>query len=405
MAHPPLRPTRSSSGFERWLLRRTLAARGNPPIEVTLWDGSVTPAPEDVAEARVRLNEPSVLRDLVLRADPGLPEAYVDGRLEVEGELVRLIEALYRAGGASRWMHPLGRLIGFASALRRHGHARENVHSHYDVGNDFYRLWLDEQLLYTCAYFPTQETGLEAAQIAKMDHVCRKLDLRPGERVVEAGCGWGSLALHMAEHFGVSVRAFNLSHEQIGYAREQARRRGLDGRVEFIEDDSRNISGRYDAFMSVGMLEHMGKRDFRTLSHVIERSLEPHGRGLIHSIGRVRAQPMSVWIEREIFPGAYIPALKEMMDVFEPNRLAVLDVENLRLHYARTLELWLERFEKASDRIEQMFDAHFVRTWRMYLSISIASFRVGGCQLFQIVFSRQANDAIPWTRAGVYRER
>ncbi len=394
---------RSSSAFERSLVRRTLAARGNPPISVVLWDGTELTPPGERIEARVLVKHPSVLRALAIRPDPGLPEAYVDGRLEVEGEVVRLIETLYRAGGPTPvWMHPLGGLIGWLNALRRRGHATQNIYSHYDVGNEFYELWLDEKLLYTCGYFPTRECGLEEAQVAKMDLVCRKVALRPGETVVEAGCGWGSLALHMAEHYGVLVRAFNLSQEQICYAREAARRRGLQSRVEFVEDDYRNITGRYDAFVSVGMLEHVGKRDFATLSDVIERSLEPHGRGLIHSIGRAKSQPMSVWIEREIFPGAYIPSLKEIIEIFEPHRLAVLDVENLRLHYARTLEHWLDRFEKAADRVESMYDARFVRTWRMYLSSSVATFRVGSCQLYQIVFTRQTNNLIPWTRPGAF---
>jgi cyclopropane-fatty-acyl-phospholipid synthase len=301
------------------------------------------------------------------------------------------------------WTHPLGRLIGLWNALRRRGHPRDNIYAHYDLGNDFYKLWLDDQLLYTCAYFPTPDVSLEEAQIGKMDHICRKLDLRPGERVVEAGCGWGSLALHMAEHYGVHVRAFNLSHEQIAYAREHAERRGLARQVEFVEDSYKSIAGVYDAFVSVGMLEHVGLKDFPVLGNQIERCLEPHGRGLIHSIGRAHSQPMSVWMEREIFPGACIPSLKQILEVLEPNRMAVLDVENLRLHYARTLEHWLDRFEKSVDRIESMYDSRFVRVWRMYLSSSIASFRVGSCQLYQIVFTRQNNNAVRWTRAGVYQ--
>src|SRR5690606_24874192 len=143
--------------------------------------------------------------------------------------------------------------------------SRDNVYHHYDIGNEFYRLWLDEQLAYTCAYFPEPEVSLEAAQVAKFDHVCRKLNLRPGERVVEAGCGWGALALHMAREYGVTVRAYNVSREQIAYARRRAQEEGLADRVEFVEDDWRNVTGRYDAFVSVGMLEHVGKHNYRKL--------------------------------------------------------------------------------------------------------------------------------------------
>jgi cyclopropane-fatty-acyl-phospholipid synthase len=257
---------------------------------------------------------------------------------------------------------------------------------------------------YTCAYFSEPELTLEAAQLAKLDHVCRKLQLKPGESVVEAGCGWGGLALHMAERYGVSVRAFNLSHEQVAYARKRAAEVGLSCRVEFVEDDYRNVSGKYDAFVSVGMLEHVGLENYSALGRVIDRSLTPLGRGLIHSIGRNVPQPFDPWSDARIFPGAYAPSLREMLGVLEPCRFSVLDVENLRLHYARTLEHWLERFEGAVDKVAHMFDDTFVRMWRLYLAASIATFRLGGLQLFQVVFTRESNNRIPWTRDHLYRD-
>lgn len=394
---------RPPTGFERWAIRRLLTLRGRPPISVILWNGEEVYASGAEPVARVRLCEPGVLRALIRNPDLALGEAYADGRVEVEGDLVRLIEAVFR--GQERqpsWLRPLTRLWGARPRRNPRRRARQNIHHHYDIGNDFYRLWLDENLQYTCAYFPAPDASLEEAQLAKMDHVCRKVALQPGLRVVEAGCGWGSLALHMAERYGVRVRAYNISGEQIRYAREEARRRGLADRVEFVEDDYRNITGRYDVFVSVGMLEHVGKTHYGTLARVIDRCLEPEGRGLVHSIGRSRAQRMNAWIERYIFPGAYIPSLREMMDVFEPRNLAVLDVENLRLHYAKTLEHWLDRFEKVADRVEAAFDRRFVRMWRLYLASSNASFRAGSCHLYQIVFSRAANNHIPWTREHVY---
>ena len=207
-------------------------------------------------------------------------DAYMDGRIEVEGDLVRFLEAIYLAmehpqppaSGirklASKWMD-------LAQDNSRHG-SRNNIHRHYDLGNDFYKLWLDEQLLYTCAYFPTPSSTLEHAQIAKMDHVCRKLRLQPGETVVEAGCGWGALALHMAREYGVSVKAYNVSHEQIAFARERARAEGLSHRVEYIEDDYRAISGKFDVFVSVGMLEHVGLDHFPEFSEIIHRTHRRH---------------------------------------------------------------------------------------------------------------------------------
>ncbi len=370
---------------------------------MVLWNGvEVVSGPSPVA--RVEIRDPQVLVHLVLRPDPGLARAYEEGRLGVEGDLLRLIEALFRAEGPGpSWPQTLRRLADRRprSSRRR---ARRNVHHHYDLGNDFYRLWLGQRMVYSCGYFPTQEATLEEAHLAKLEHVCRKLALRPGERVVEVGCGWGSLALHMAEHFGVRVRAFEISSEQIAYAREEARRRGLERLVEFVEDDYRSIRAPCDALVSVGMLPHVGKGRYRRLSRVIDRCLEPNGRGLIDTIGRHRPKPLSPWLEQRIFPGAYPPSLSEMMLIFEPRDFAVLDVENLRLHYARTTEHWLDRFEKVADQVEAMFDQRFVRAWRLYLASTCAAFRTGDIHLYQVLFSRAGNDRIPWTRAGVYEQ-
>jgi cyclopropane-fatty-acyl-phospholipid synthase len=206
----------------------------------------------------------------------------------------------------------------------------------------------------------------------------------------------------MAERYGVTVRAFNLSREQIAFARRRAEAEGLSQRIEFVEDDYRNAAGQYDAFVSVGMLEHVGLENFEELGRVIDRALTPTGRGLIHSIGRNLAQPLDPWTEKRIFPGAYPPSLRQMMDIFEPSGLSVLDVENLRLHYARTLEHWLERYEAAADKVCAMFDNRFVRMWRMYLAGSVATFRIGGLQLFQIVFARGSDNTVPWTREHLY---
>jgi cyclopropane-fatty-acyl-phospholipid synthase len=277
--------------------------------------------------------------------------------------------------------------------------ARDNVHTHYDLGNEFYKLWLDRRLVYTCAYFPTPESTLEDAQVAKMDLVCRKLQLRPGERVVEAGCGWGALALFMAKHYGVSVTAFNVSTEQIAYARARAREEGLDDRVEFVEDDYRNVKGQFDVFVSVGMLEHVGKADYVTFGDVIDRTLSPSGRGLLHFIGRNQPAPLNPWIRRRIFPGAYPPALREVCEaVLEPSGFSILDVENLRLHYAKTLEHWRQRYNDSRAQVMQMFDEAFARAWQLYLAGSQAAFATGSMQLFQVVFARGTTNDIPWTR-------
>ncbi len=387
------------------LLRFMLRSLGEPPVRVSLWNGeTVAPASGDpVAHVRIA-NRASLLK---LLADPELQfgECFCEGSVEVEGDLVGLLETLIRALSETASSAPAPRRIIERLRRRRANTAagsRRNIQHHYDLGNAFYQLWLDRQMSYTCAYFPSREMTLEEAQIAKMDHVCRKLRLQPGEKVVEAGCGWGALALHMATRYGVQVTAFNISREQIGYANERARALGAQGRVEFIEDDYRSIRGRFDAFVSVGMLEHVGRENYQELGGLIDRVLERDGRGLIHSIGHLRPDPLNAWIEKRIFPGAYPPSLREILGILEPHRFSVLDVENLRLHYALTLEHWLRRFDAARERVREMYDERFVRAWRFYLCGAQAAFRAGEMQLFQVLFARGRSNRVPWTRAHLH---
>ena len=374
------------------ILRDHLASTG---LRLRFWDGAeLLPDGEPVATLLVK-DRPTLLR-LIWDPEMHFGDAYASGHVQLEGDLEAALETVYRG-----WREaPGGRLRVALASLARFGSDQRDIHHHYDIGNDFYRLWLDRELVYTCAYFPTPDATLEDAQTAKLDLVCRKAGLRPGQRVVEAGCGWGALALHMARRYGVTVKAYNVSREQIRYARARARAEGLDGRVEFIEDDFGAIRGPADAFVSVGMIEHAGRGRYRELGAVIDRCLLPHGRGLLHFIGRTRPRPLNPWIRRRIFPGAYPPTLAEVTEnVLAPFDLATLDVENLRLHYEKTLAHWARRFEAAAREVAAMFDERFVRMWRLYLLGSQASFAAGSLQLYQIAFARGGSNAIPWTRA------
>jgi cyclopropane-fatty-acyl-phospholipid synthase len=384
--------------IEAWLVGR-LAHRLHPaPLRFVLGShaaGAGSPV------ATLRFADARAALGLLLDPEVHLGDAYADGRIEIEGDLVAALECAYRAlagcgPGVLAWLSLLARY-----SLRR---SRQNVHRHYDLGNDFYRLWLDRELVYTCAYFETRETDLESAQVAKHELVCRKVGLRPGQRVVEAGCGWGGLALHMARRHGVSVTACNVSREQVAWARARAESEGLGDRVRFVEADYRELDGRYDVFVSVGMLEHVGLRGYGDLARVIDRCLDPErGRGLLHFIGRDWPCPLNGWIRRRIFPGAYAPSLDQVVrHVMIPARLSVLDVENLRLHYALTLEHWRRRYERAVAAGQVEFDERFRRAWRLYLAGSQAAFATGDLQLFQVTFARRSDDRIPWTRAELY---
>jgi cyclopropane-fatty-acyl-phospholipid synthase len=401
---PPHAHTRDAA-FDRWLLARLYEHLGRPPVEFAVRGGARAGAEAAAAVARVTFDSRATLLSTLIDPPLRFGDAYSAGRVDIAGNLVELLETVYRAGRSSgRRAPPLRRVI---SALHRphlntFAGSRDNIHHHYDIGNDFYSLWLGSTMAYTCAYYPTPAATLDEAQTAKMDHVCRKLRLRPGESVVEAGCGWGTLALHMARRYGVRVRAFNISHEQVAYARARALREGLGDRIEYVEDDYRNISGHYDAFVSVGMLEHVGLRNYTTLGDIARRCLGGRGRGLIHTIGRNQPAPLQPWIEKRIFPGGYPPTLSQMGRIFEPWDLSILDVENLRLHYAQTLRHWLSLFEGAGERVRAMFDEKFVRMWRLYLAGSVAGFSTGSLQLFQVVFAPGESNDVPLTRAHLY---
>lgn len=408
-------PARAGGGtgavlaLERRLLAWLLRMAGTPPINLCLWDGSLVGPAQ--AEHTVTLRDRAALYALLRNPNMAFGDLYASGRLRVSGRLDDFLTRLYpclERGRQSQpaWLAALWRDRAPKGASEQD--ARLNIHHHYDLGNAFYRLWLDTAAMqYTCAYFEQPDFTLEQAQLAKLEHVCRKLRLRPGQTVVEAGCGWGGLARYMARYYGVRVQAFNISGEQITWAREQARREGLDDRITYIEDDYRNIgtgaaSQRCDAFVSVGMLEHVGPENYQALSAAIRRVLAPTGIGLIHTIGRNRPAPINGWIERRIFPGSYVPSPVELMRLFEDGGFSVLDVENLRLHYADTLRHWHDRFQAHREQIRADYDDTFVRAWELYLAGSTAAFQAGTLQLFQVVFAPADSNVVPRHRRDLY---
>jgi len=394
------------NALDRWLVKKMLDVVGNPPVRISLWDGvEVTPFCKNPVAIMTYCDRGALFKTII---DPELHwgDLYCTGRVMFEGDMAEFMQVIYLGISSKEKIGFLRKSVlwlGHRNIFNSYDKAKENIYHHYDIGNNFYKLWLDkEEMQYTCAYFPRDNMTLEEAQIAKLHHICQKLNLKPGDNVVEAGCGWGGLARFMARHYGVKVTAYNISKEQIKYARQRAEEEGLYDQVEFVLDDYRNIHGQYDVFVSVGMLEHVAKRDYQELGGVIKRCLKPEGRGLIHSIGRIISGPMNAWIERRIFPGACPPTLSEMMSIFEPNELVTLDIENIRLHYSKTLEMWRQRYEQHKEEIAEMMDEKFVRAWGLYLSGSLAAFNVGELQLFQVVFAHVENNNVPRSRRHVY---
>lgn len=396
-------PRRSLSG-------RTVAAllqrAGNPAIALELPSGERVAGDSGTAVAVFRVADAAALLRLIAAPEGQFGELYAAGRLTLAaGDLVAGLREILQAqppGGRRslleywQWQWARRRDHGLARA-RRHAAA------HYDLGNEFYRQWLDGTLSYTCAYFASPTATLLEAQVAKLDHVCRKANLQAGAEVIELGAGWGSLALHAASRYGARVRAYNVSREQLAFARHRAREAGLQERVQFIEGDWREATGRCDALLSVGMLEHVGPTHYAELGRLARRLLRPDGTGVIHTIGRVIPEPVDGWIQRHVFPGTYVPSAGELMQVFEPAGLAVLDLENLRPHYARTLGFWLANYRRVLPHVAATRGEFFARLWELYLAGSCAAFEAGRMQLYQVVFGDPASPRLPWTRDHLYR--
>lgn len=394
--------------FVARLTRNLLRRVGDPAITMLLWTGESVTTCEREPIAQLIIADRSTLMRLFFDPELQFGEGFSEGRIQVRGDLVRFMEEVNRCEAALASSPMLRAPLRSARAVARYSSrtgSRDNIHHHYDISNDFYSWWLGKTMAYTCAYFPTADATLDEAQVAKMDHVCRKLRLRAGERVIEAGCGWGSLAIHMASKYGAKVTALNISREQLAYARQRAKAEGVADRVDFVEADYRDMEkfgGNYDAFVSVGMLEHVNRHDYASLGHGVVKCLNDGGRGLIHSIGRNRPARLNAWITTRIFPGAHAPSIGEMMRIFESADHSVMDVENLRAHYSRTLHDWRTGFSQHLDAVRERFDERFVRMWELYLCCSEAAFNTGDLQLFQILFAPRRSSFAPWTRADVY---
>ncbi len=276
--------------------------------------------------------------------------------------------------------------------------ARRNVAHHYDLSRQLYELFLDRDLQYSCAYYESPGDTLEQAQENKKRHVTAKLCLKPGQTVLDIGSGWGGLALHLATDSGVAVTGVTLSQEQLKAAAERARSVGLDGRVRFLLQDYREVTGPFDRVVSVGMLEHVGVRHYGEFFSKVRDLLAEDGVALVHAIGKM-SPPSSTgpWLRKYIFPGAYTPALSEVLAAVERQGLWVTDIEVLRLHYAETLREWDRRFQANRARVAALYDERFCRMWEFYLAACEAVFRHGSGMVFQLQLARR-RDAVPWTR-------
>lgn len=374
-------------------------------FSVRFWDGEEASFGNGAPDFIIDLKTKEALKSILGRGATGFREEYVSGNIDIAGDL----QAMMRLGAGetiqgirlSPWMKSilLFRGICARNSLKR---SRSNIARHYDLGNNFYEQYLDQSMAYSCAYFRNENDTLEQAQQQKYEHICRKLMLSEGETVVDIGCGWGGFLVYAAKKFGVRGVGCTLSEYQAEYAKDIVASAGLGKSIDILLEDYRNLKGRFDKFISVGMFEHVGKDFIPTFMKKAKHLLEPGGIGLLHTIGKERASTGDPWTLKYIFPGGYIPVLDEIVHEMGVNRLVPIDIENLRTHYAATLDEWAKRFEMNVDRIRQSFDEGFVRMWRMYLNGCAAIFRWGDLRLYQIVFTNGLNNSLPLTRDHLY---
>ncbi|HEY4191684.1 MAG TPA: cyclopropane-fatty-acyl-phospholipid synthase family protein [Mesorhizobium sp.] len=345
-------------------------------------------------------------RAITLHPTLAIPEAYMDEELDfIEGDVLSFLHLIYNNIGISWTDSTWGRLLNSARMTARplqqwntERRSKRNVERHYDLSGELYKLFLDEDMQYSCAYFERPDMTLEEAQLAKKRHLAAKLSIKPGQNILDIGCGWGGLALYLAKNFESDVLGVTLSTEQHQVANDRIRAQGLEDHVHIELRDYRDLSERFDRIVSVGMFEHVGVTQYRTFFDKCATLLKPDGVMVLHTIGRT-APPTttSAFIRKHIFPGGYIPALSEVTPHIERSGLAVTDVEILRLHYADTLKHWRERFMANRDKVKEIYDERFCRMWEFYLCGSEASFRWQDLVVFQIQLTRK-NDVLPMTR-------
>ncbi|MCL6611089.1 MAG: cyclopropane-fatty-acyl-phospholipid synthase family protein [Peptococcaceae bacterium] len=334
-------------------------------------------------------------------------EAYVDGIIDFEGDLeevIRIVDQnreLAVRKGIKKKLSSAVRTVGSTVSKQAQ---KKNIQHHYDLGNDFFALWLDETMSYSCAYFREPGDSLTQAQIQKIDLILRKLQLKAGERLLDIGCGWGWLIIRAARQYNVGALGITLSEEQYAAVKERIKEQGLSGLVE-VEmlnylDLPENL--QFDKIVSVGMFEHVGRDNLGRYMEKVSRLLVPGGLSMLHTITGTGEHPVNSWIDRYIFPGGYIPSLRETVWLLPQYDFHLLHAESLRMHYAMTLDRWYQNFVGHIDEVRDKFGEKFVRMWSLYLRGCAASFRVSGLNVYQLLFSKGLNNNLPLTLEGVY---
>ncbi|NRT78631.1 SAM-dependent methyltransferase [Clostridium beijerinckii] len=372
-------------------------------FELKLWDGSSEIYGEGNPEFKIIFNEPIPKADII--KDPSLTfgEAYMTKKIDIEGSIQKVIESLYNNQESF-----LSNSDKYANLLRMATNSiknsKKNIEFHYDIGNDFYKLWLDDTMTYSCGYFKSKSDSLTQAQKNKVEHILKKLNLKEGETLLDIGCGWGELIISAAKKYKVKAMGITLSSEQLAKVKERIKSEGLEDLIEVELVDYRELKNRtFDKIVSVGMLEHVGQDHLAEYFSNVNNLLNDKGVSLLHCITSTEVGGNNTWIDKYIFPGGYVPAVRELINYMSDEKFTLIDAENLRLHYGRTLEHWARNFENALPEIRKTKDETFIRMWRLYLNACAASFNSGNISIHQFLFNKGVNNDLPWTREYMYK--
>ena len=371
---------------------------------VKFWDGDEVKVGENEPLFKIILKKPIPKKDILTSTTLAFGEAYMNGDLEVEGDFLLMLNTVLKY--KDKFTTDFKGLPKIFSNLTSTKKQKEEVTYHYDIGNDFYKLWLDDTLSYSCAYFKNENESLGEAQLNKIHHLLKKLNLREGITLLDIGCGWGALLIEAAKLYKIKGLGITLSEEQFKAFKERIEKENLQDYLQVKLMDYRELekSGLlFDRVVSVGMLEHVGRSNYDLFMKCVSKVLKKEGVFVLHYISGLYESEGDAWIKKYIFPGGVIPTLREIISLSADYKFYTVDVESLRMHYYKTLIKWAENFEKNTDKVREMFDEKFVRMWRMYLYSCAACFYTGVIDLHQIVFTKGVNNTLPLTREYLYK--
>ncbi len=385
--------------LEKTFYKSILKHSFNIPVRIVFWDGSSVVYGDGEPEITIKFNEKIPIKDVTRNASLALGEAYMDKRIEIDGSIQKLMMAAYSSAESFMRNSKLRRFMPKQNHSEKE--SQQDIQHHYDVGNDFYRLWLDDTLTYSCAYFKDgNTTDLTKAQKDKVHHILQKLDPKPDSTLLDIGCGWGTLMLTAAKEYHLKVTGVTLSEEQYKFVTERIKKEGLQNIAEVKLIDYRELGDRqWDYITSVGMFEHVGKENLGLYFKDVARYLKDDGVALIHGITRQQGGATNAWIDKYIFPGGYIPGLSEMIDHVTENGMQLADIEMLRRHYQRTLEIWDSNFNQHREEIQNQMGERFTRMWDIYLQACAASFESGNIDVIQYLMTKGPSGRhLPMTR-------